>query len=46
MGISGNSVTIVNYENEIINKYEDWEKDLKEREAVIMQREAELGIER
>ena len=46
MNISGNSVTIVNYENEIINKYEDWEKDLKEREAVIMQREAELGIER
>lgn len=46
MDISGNSVTIVNYENEIINKYEDWEKDLKEREAVIMQREAELGIER
>lgn len=46
MYISGNSVTIVNYENEIINKYEEWEKDLREREAVIIQKEAELGIER
>lgn len=46
MHFSGNSVTIMNYENEIINKYEDWEKELELREAEIMKREVELGIER
>ena len=46
MSVSGESVTIVNYENELINKYEAWEKELEEREAVVMQKEAELGIER
>lgn len=46
MHYSGNSVTIMNYENEIINKYEDWANELEQREAEIMKREAELGIER
>lgn len=44
MKISGNSTTILNYENEIINKYEGWENKLNEREAAILEREAELGI--
>lgn len=43
---SGNSVNIINYENEIIDKYESWENDLEQREAAIQEREAELGIER
>lgn len=33
--LTGNSITILNYENEIINKYEHWEKELEEREAAL-----------
>lgn len=39
---SGNSVTIINYENALIDKYEDWEKDLDEREQKLKEREADL----
>ena len=41
--ISGNNVNIVNYENELINKYEKWEQELNEREAVLNEREAQLN---
>ncbi len=38
------SPTILNYEQELINRYAEWEEELNEREAWIMEREAELGI--
>lgn len=41
---SSNNLNILNYENEVINRYEDWERQLVEREAAIEEREAELGI--
>lgn len=41
--ISGNNVNILNYENQIIDKYENWEMQLKEREAELDRREAELN---
>jgi hypothetical protein len=37
--LSGNNVTIINYENEIIDKYEQWEKELEAREEQLNQRE-------
>ncbi|MCR4717490.1 MAG: hypothetical protein K5656_09940 [Lachnospiraceae bacterium] len=33
-----------NYEDKIINKYSSWEEELKEREAVVSEKEAKLGI--
>lgn len=36
--------TILNYEQEIINKYSSWESELEEREALIKEREAELNL--
>lgn len=38
------NTTILNYEQEIINKYEEWESELSERERNVREREAELGI--
>jgi biopolymer transport protein ExbB/TolQ len=38
------SVNILNYENEIINKYEKWEQELSEREAAVRELELENGI--
>lgn len=38
------SPTIVNYEQKLINRYAGWEEELEERESVIRQKEAELGI--
>jgi hypothetical protein len=40
-----NNATVLNYETEIINRYEDWEQDLNEREQKVKEREEELGIE-
>lgn len=37
--LSGNSVTILNYEEKLIDKYEEWEKELSEREAEVKLRE-------
>lgn len=39
---SDENVNILNYENEIIDKYEDWQKSLDEREQQLDEREAEL----
>lgn len=36
------SPTILNYEQELINRYAGWEEELNEREAQLMEREAEL----
>lgn len=40
--ISGKSTNILNFENEIIDKYEAWEIELKEREDTLRVREAEF----
>lgn len=40
--ISKDSVTIFNYENKIIDKYETWEKQLDERESELNEREEQL----
>ncbi|MBQ6441559.1 MAG: hypothetical protein IJJ13_03070 [Lachnospiraceae bacterium] len=37
--VSKDNVTILNYENQLINKYEDWEKELEEREMQLNERE-------
>lgn len=42
---TANNPTILNYEQEIINKYAVWEEQLDAREAVVQEREAELGID-
>jgi len=42
LSATSNVPTIVNYENKIINKYEQWEKELEEREEAVKQREQQL----
>ena len=42
--VSGDNVTILNYENELIDKYENWEQKLDTREKELDQREAELNV--
>ena len=37
--VSKDNVTIINYENQLINKYEEWEKELEERENELNERE-------
>lgn len=39
---SADNVTILNYENTVINKYESWEQQLEEREKALDEREAVL----
>lgn len=41
---TSNNLTILNYENKLINRYEEWEKELDAREAVILERERFTGI--
>lgn len=38
--LTSESPTILNYENKIINKYEEWEQELEQREQELNQREA------
>ena len=38
--VSGHSPYVVNYENEIIDKYESWQSELEEREKALDEREA------
>ena len=40
--ISKDNVTILNYENAIVDKYEKWEKELDEREEALNERAQEL----
>lgn len=42
--LTGKNENILNYKNVIINRYAEWEQELTDREAVIRQKEAELGI--
>lgn len=41
---TSNNATILNYENEVINRYEAWEQELTERENAVLESERELGI--
>jgi hypothetical protein len=43
--LSTDNINIINYENEIINKYESWEQELEEREEKLNQREQELNMQ-
>lgn len=42
LALSKDNTTIINYENQLINKYEQWENDLRERENAIYQKEQQL----
>lgn len=42
---SGDSITVLNYENQLIDKYEHWEQELNEREQELKQREQALNAE-
>ena len=39
---TGNSTTVLNYENQLVDKYEHWEQDLKQREQALKQQEQSL----
>lgn len=43
IAMSSNSPTVLNYENELQNKYAAWEQELTEREAVLLQKERMLN---
>ena len=40
--LSKDNVTILNYENKVIDKYEIWEKQLDERESQLKEQESQL----
>ena len=42
--LSRGNVNILNYENELIDRYEEWEQELSQREQAVAQRERELGL--
>ena len=37
--LSGNNINIINYENELIDKYSSWEAELEAREAALEEKE-------
>ena len=42
--LSNNNTTILNYENAVIDKYEEWEASLNEREKRLKEWEASLEL--
>lgn len=44
INMTTNQTTILNYESQVIDKYEHWEQELKEREAKVKEKEQEVGI--
>ena len=40
------SPTVLNYENEVINKYEEWENELTQREKTVKEYEEKYGIDK
>ncbi len=42
---TSNNPNIINYENNIVNKYSEWEEDLKDREQRVRDEEKRLGLE-
>ncbi len=45
IALTGSNPNILNYENAIINKYSEWEEELREREVKVLEYEREYGIE-
>lgn len=43
ISLTSGSTTILNYENKIIDKYEEWELELQQREEAVKEREEALG---
>ncbi len=41
---TGNNPTVLNYRTKIINQYTAWEKELEQREQIVKEKEAELGV--
>ena len=41
--LSKDNVTILNYENALINRYEEWEEELEAREKAVEEKERELS---
>lgn len=44
LSMTSSTPTIVNYKNKIINQYEQWEKELSQREKAIKEKENELQL--
>lgn len=42
MAVSSDNITILNYEDQLIDRYESWEEELKRREEELKRREREL----
>lgn len=42
LATTGDSVTVLNYENQLVDKYEHWEQELNQREQELNQREQAL----
>lgn len=42
ISLTSGSTTILNYENKLIDKYEEWEQELQQREAAVRERENAL----
>lgn len=41
--LSGDNINIINYENKLIDKYESWDEELRQRESQLLDREKELS---
>lgn len=41
---TGSNPTILNYKTKIINQYTSWEQELEQREKIVEEKEAQLGI--
>lgn len=44
ISMTGNSPNILNYENQLINRYEAWEQELSGREEAVREKEKMYGI--
>ena len=42
--LTSDNPNIINYENKLVDKYEEWEQDLQEREQAVKEQEKKLGI--
>lgn len=45
LATTGDSVNIINYENQLIDRYEHWETELNEREQAVSEYEKKYGLE-
>mgnify|MGYP006387781673 CR=1 FL=1 len=41
---TGSNPTVLNYKTKIINQYTSWEQELEQREKIVEEKEAKLGI--